>query len=118
MADSPPRSDVPDPASGDDLDAPWSASPPWWSRDRDRAAAPPDAEPPSGMEIESDLKVAPLPQDGEHTGPRPLPVPPDGSGPHRLPVPPDGSGPHRLPVPPDGSGPHRLPLSSNGTGPH
>ncbi|MFD0687554.1 hypothetical protein [Actinomadura fibrosa] len=97
MADSPPRSDAPGSAPGDDLDRqqaaedgapggpvvatpePWGGSPPWWS------SAP-----------------------GDGTGPHALP---GGTGPHVLP---DGTGPHVLP---DGTGPHRLPGSANGTGP-
>lgn len=101
MADSPPRSDTPDSAPGDDLDppqaagdgaapqeaaaepAPWGGSRPWWSADS-----------------------------GDGTGPHRLP---NGTGPQVPPAPRDGSGAHRIPAPANGSGAHPLP---GGTGPH
>src|SRR5690606_28752310 len=93
--ESPPRSNMPDSASGDDLNAPqvveggdapgrfaappapWGDSRPWWSADS-----------------------------GDGTGPHAMPAPANGSGAHPVV---GGTGPHG--VIPDGTGPH-------GTGPH
>ncbi|XRQ12756.1 hypothetical protein ACN3XK_18260 [Actinomadura welshii] len=109
MAESPPRSDAPDSASGDDLNAPqvaedgnapgpvatapapWGDSRPWWSADT-----------------------------GEGTGPHQMPG--NGTGPHTIPAPSNGSGAHPViggtgphGVLPDGTGPHGV--LRDGTGP-
>src|SRR5690606_11814379 len=101
MAESPPRSDMPDSVSGDDLDAPqvveggdapgrvaaapapWGDSRPWWSADA-----------------------------GDGTGPHAMPGHANGSGAHPIV---DGTGPHG--VIPDGTGPHGV-VHGGGTGPH
>ncbi|MGP4029777.1 hypothetical protein [Actinomadura sp. 3N407] len=100
MAESPPRSDTQDSASGDDLNAPqvvddgdvpgrtaaapapWGGSRPWWSADS-----------------------------GDGTGPHAMPGPANGSGAHPMP---GGTGPHG--VLRDGTGPQVM--ISDGTGGH
>ncbi|HEY8482835.1 MAG TPA: hypothetical protein VIL71_23720 [Spirillospora sp.] len=100
MAESPPRSDVPESTSGDELEAPqavedgdarerastvpspWGSARPWWS-----------AEPSEG------------------TGPHTMPASANGSGAHPVV---GGTGPHG--VVSDGTGPHGV--ISDGTGPH
>ncbi|MEU8803712.1 hypothetical protein [Spirillospora sp. NPDC048819] len=100
MAESPPRSDTQDSASGDDLNPPqvvedgdvprrargapepWGGSRPWWSADS-----------------------------GDGTGPHPMPGPANRSGAHPIP---GGTGPHG--VLRDGTGPQVV--ISDGTGGH
>ncbi|TDE25269.1 hypothetical protein [Actinomadura sp. 6K520] len=112
MAESPPRSDTPDSASGADLNAPqvvedgeaperlatapapWGGSRPWWSTE---------------------------PVDG--TGPQQMPMGANGTGPHTIPAAPNGSGAHPIV---GGTGPHGalaggtgpLGVLRDGTGPH
>ncbi|TDC89685.1 hypothetical protein [Actinomadura sp. 7K507] len=111
MAESPPRSDAPDSASGGDLNAPrvvengdapervaaapapWGGSRPWWSAESGDGTGPHR-----------------MPGHGYGTGPHG--VVPDGTGPHG--VLPGGSGAHRI-VPGGGSGAH--PVIRDGTGP-
>lgn len=122
MAESPPRSDAPVPASGDEMGAsrageggvaeapaPWGASRPWWlTSDGDGSGAHPAV----GTGPHTVVGTGPHPAVG--TGPHPAvgtgPHPAVGTGPH----PAVGTGPH---VALDASGPLPVPQGWNGQPP-